>query len=110
MANSLVYGIHAVQAIIEKHPDQLVELLLLSGSQSNVRLQKLAQSARSRVKVREVTRLELDSLTDGATHQGVAAYFRGAEPRGGRCHHRSDQQGQIACHQRPPDADRRRRQ
>jgi len=81
VANSLVYGIHAVQAIIEKHPDQLVELLLLSGSQSNVRLQKLAQSARSRVKVREVTRLELDSLTDGATHQGVAAYFRGAEPR-----------------------------
>lgn len=81
MTTSLVYGIHAVQAIIEKQPDQLVELLLLSGSQSNVRLQKLAQSVRSRVKVREVSRQELDGLTDGATHQGVAAYFRGAEPR-----------------------------
>lgn len=81
MAANLVYGIHAVQAIIDRQPDHLVELLLVSGSQSNARLQKLAQAARPGVKVREMSRQALDEITDGATHQGVAAYCRGAEPR-----------------------------
>ena len=82
MANSLVYGIHAVQAIIEKHPDQLVELLLLSGSQSNVRLQKLAQSARSRVKRNPSTSVSQERNRGHARVQLVQPFSPWPQPPG----------------------------
>jgi 23S rRNA (guanosine2251-2'-O)-methyltransferase len=80
MASELVFGLHAVEAVLQR-PDGVVDLWLDSGRRDQ-RLQALATAAEAAgVRPRWVKRQELDKLTGGDRHQGAAAQVRQAEAR-----------------------------
>lgn len=72
-SNQYVFGLHAVTALIEKHPQRIIRLLAAveRGDQKLAALLKLAR--KNHIEVGEASRAELDKLTDGANHQGIAA-------------------------------------
>ncbi|HSC47453.1 MAG TPA: 23S rRNA (guanosine(2251)-2'-O)-methyltransferase RlmB [Gammaproteobacteria bacterium] len=76
----LVYGLHAVTALLEG--GGRVHALWMLDSRHDDRLAKVAALAeKGGVKISRVPRTELDRLTGGARHQGVAAQAEGLELR-----------------------------
>ena len=76
----LVYGLHAVSALLEG--GGTVHALWMLDSRQDDRLARIAElAAKSGVKISRVPRAELDRLTEGARHQGVVAQAEGAELR-----------------------------
>lgn len=74
----LVYGLHAVTALLES--GGRVHALWVLDSRHDDRLARVAELAqKAGMKLLKVPRTELDRLTDGARHQGVAAEAEGAE-------------------------------
>jgi len=68
----IVFGIHAVLALLERNPGR-VERVLVNKNKVNTRVRELLQQAKkSRVKVDQVDADELDLHADG-NHQGVLA-------------------------------------
>ncbi|WP_250461593.1 23S rRNA (guanosine(2251)-2'-O)-methyltransferase RlmB [Microbulbifer litoralis] len=78
MPDQIVYGLHAVQALLKSSPQQVRELLLLRGRKDQ-RLQKiLNQAEKNNIKLRQVERRALDEkVDDGGNHQGVVAICAG---------------------------------
>ncbi|HEV2332889.1 MAG TPA: 23S rRNA (guanosine(2251)-2'-O)-methyltransferase RlmB [Gammaproteobacteria bacterium] len=76
----LIYGLHAVTAVLES--GGRVHALWMLDSRHDERLTKVASLAeKAGVKILRVPRAELDRLTEGARHQGVAAQAEGVELR-----------------------------
>jgi len=74
----LIYGIHAVSALLEAGGK--VHALWVLDSRHDERLTRVAELAqKAGVRLMKVPRAELDRLTGGARHQGVAAEAEGAE-------------------------------
>ncbi len=69
----LVFGLHAVRALLRQHPDRVRLLWLQQGREDGraVELQRLARDLGLRVQSR--TAAELDRLAEGGVHQGVVA-------------------------------------
>lgn len=75
MKQEIIYGLHAVQALLKTAPQRAEELLVLRG-RDDQRVQKITQQVRGLdIPVRLQTRAELDALCDG-NHQGVALLVR----------------------------------
>jgi 23S rRNA (guanosine2251-2'-O)-methyltransferase len=74
VSEELVYGLHAVQALLKGSPQQVQQLLLLRGRRDQ-RLQKIiAQAEKNDIAVRVVDRRALDEkVGDEGNHQGVVA-------------------------------------
>lgn len=69
-----IFGIHAVTALIEKHPERIIRLLA-AIERGDKKMDALLKTARRNgVEVNEASRAELDKLTDHGNHQGVAAF------------------------------------
>lgn len=70
---SLVIGLHAVQAVLEKQPARVSEILLQKGRDDAriVAIEKLARVAGTRVERRDAR--ELDQLSAQGRHQGAIA-------------------------------------
>ena len=67
-----IYGVHAVQALLQHHPKRVKQVWLSEG-RSEPRLQKLLElAAENRVAVGQAERRELDAWVEGV-HQGVVA-------------------------------------
>ncbi|WP_370300998.1 23S rRNA (guanosine(2251)-2'-O)-methyltransferase RlmB [Alkalimarinus coralli] len=67
-----VFGLHAVNALLEKEPEKIKRLLILKGRKDK-RLESLLVSARKRgVSIASVDRHQLDKIVNGS-HQGVVA-------------------------------------
>lgn len=67
-----IYGVHAVQALLQHHPKRVKQIWLSEG-RSEPRLQALlALAAENRVAVGQAERRELDAWVEGV-HQGVVA-------------------------------------
>ncbi|MBY6190009.1 23S rRNA (guanosine(2251)-2'-O)-methyltransferase RlmB [Microbulbifer agarilyticus] len=74
MAQQLVYGLHAVQALLKSSPQQVQELLLLRGRRDQ-KLQKIIRQAeQNEIVIRFVDRRALDEkVADEGNHQGAVA-------------------------------------
>ncbi|MEK6749120.1 MAG: 23S rRNA (guanosine(2251)-2'-O)-methyltransferase RlmB [Pseudomonadota bacterium] len=69
---NLVYGPHSVEVLLRERPANIAEMWVLEGAAA--RIQTLAQHARgAKIKVRAVSRQELDDLAQGGRHQGIVA-------------------------------------
>ncbi|MBF8778966.1 23S rRNA (guanosine(2251)-2'-O)-methyltransferase RlmB [Pseudomonas fulva] len=67
-----IYGVHAVQALLDHHPRRVKQIWLSEG-RSEPRLQRLLElAAENRVPVGQAERRELDAWVEGV-HQGVVA-------------------------------------
>jgi len=72
MAQEIVFGIHAVEALLKRNAEGIGELLVLDG-RADKRVQPLLQQAeRAGVRIQRVARAKLDQLVQG-NHQGVLA-------------------------------------
>lgn len=70
--DDIVYGLHAVQALVDGSPQRIQTLWLLKG-RNDQRLQSIRSVAeKSRITVRAVAREKLDGMVEG-NHQGVVA-------------------------------------
>ena len=78
MAQQLVYGLHAVQALLKSAPQQVQELLLLRGRKDQ-KLQKIIRQAEQNdIAIRYVDRKALDEkVADDGNHQGAVAICAG---------------------------------
>ncbi|WP_337880482.1 23S rRNA (guanosine(2251)-2'-O)-methyltransferase RlmB [Rheinheimera sp.] len=76
MSADFVFGIHAVKALFERSPEDVLELFVLKD-RDDQRLQPILQQARQfGVSVQFCQRRVLDDKVDGAQHQGVVAKAR----------------------------------
>ncbi|WP_416307101.1 23S rRNA (guanosine(2251)-2'-O)-methyltransferase RlmB [Neptunicella sp. SCSIO 80796] len=68
-----LYGLHALQAVIEREPERLIELYVLKG-RDDERLTKLVNQARRfGIAVQFCQRKTLDDKVAGEQHQGIVA-------------------------------------
>jgi 23S rRNA (guanosine2251-2'-O)-methyltransferase len=71
MSNNIIFGIHAVQSILKRAGSSVEKLFVLAGKQ-NPRVADLVNEAQKhQISVVEVSRAELDKMTQGQSHQGV---------------------------------------
>jgi 23S rRNA (guanosine2251-2'-O)-methyltransferase len=76
-----IYGIHAVEALIERRPFDIREIFIQQNTAGNTRLQAIEAFAHQQdIGVVYVKRTQLDELVDGASHQGVIAVAKSAPP------------------------------
>ena len=76
--SDISFGVHAVQALLESHPDQIMEVWFQKGRRGG-RLEKLIEQVRETgVPVKFVDRERIDHKADGV-HQGVVALIRAAK-------------------------------
>lgn len=66
-----VYGFHAVEAMLERHPRRVKQLYIQAGREDQRASSALDAAARAKVPVATVSKSELQALIDG-NHQGVA--------------------------------------
>ncbi len=76
MARQLIYGQHAVAALLERDPAGIQELWLQDGRDNAVCEQARALAARHGISLQAVPRTTLDRMLEGARHQGIAARYR----------------------------------
>lgn len=70
---TLVYGIHAVRAVLEKHPKRVAHVWLQSG-RNDARTEELVKlAAQNGVKIEQRAARELDQRANGEQHQGAIA-------------------------------------
>ncbi len=71
--NELIYGIHAIQAVCDKQPERILEIMVSKG-RNDERLNSIVNIARKfRISVQFVHRKTLDDKTHGEKHQGIVA-------------------------------------
>jgi 23S rRNA (guanosine2251-2'-O)-methyltransferase len=76
MAKRLVYGRHAVAALLERDPAGIRELWLQDGRDDDVNARARELAARHGISLHAVPRTTLDRMLEGARHQGIAARYR----------------------------------
>ena len=81
MSTELLFGIHSIEAALNYDAGNITELYVESGQQ-NQRVRDLAERAREMgIKPHARDRADLDRMTGGARHQGIAAMYRAPPPR-----------------------------
>ena len=76
MSSELIYGIHAISALLERQPERFLEAWVLKGREDERLLPLLNQLQRFGVSIQLVTRKTLDDKAEGAIHQGIIARIR----------------------------------
>ena len=68
-----LYGIHALEAVIQREPERLIEMFVLKGRQDDRLLNIVNQARRFGIAVQFCQRKALDDKVSGEQHQGVVA-------------------------------------
>lgn len=73
MKREIIYGLHAVQALLKSAPQRVIEIYLLQG-RNDQRLQKIVNAAEiNGIHCQQVGRNKLDDMVGDENHQGVIA-------------------------------------
>ncbi|NIG62098.1 MAG: 23S rRNA (guanosine(2251)-2'-O)-methyltransferase RlmB [Serratia symbiotica] len=80
--SAIIYGIHAIKALLERNPQRFLEVFILKGF-GNRRLQLLITDLEATgLAIQVASRQWLDEKVDGAVHQGIIARVReGLKPQ-----------------------------
>ncbi|ARJ42309.1 23S rRNA (guanosine(2251)-2'-O)-methyltransferase RlmB [Pantoea alhagi] len=74
--SEVVFGIHAVQALLERDPQRFQQVWILKGRDDR-RLQSLITALEAQgIVIQVATRQWLDSKSEGAVHQGIVAQVK----------------------------------
>ena len=73
MSTELIYGIHAVSALLERTPERFIEVWALKGRDDDRLHPLLAEMESLGLKVQSVNRKTLDDKAEGNNHQGIMA-------------------------------------
>ncbi|WP_137168144.1 23S rRNA (guanosine(2251)-2'-O)-methyltransferase RlmB [Salinimonas lutimaris] len=66
-----LYGLHAMQAVLEKEPERVLEVMVLKGRNDDRLNDVVNQARRFGISVQFCSRKALDDKVDGEQHQGV---------------------------------------
>ncbi|WP_413113878.1 23S rRNA (guanosine(2251)-2'-O)-methyltransferase RlmB [Thaumasiovibrio sp. DFM-14] len=80
MSNEMIYGIHAVKAVLATDPARFIEVLVLKGRQDDRLLPVLNEIQSLGITVQEAGRKALDDRSKGASHQGIIARVKPTKP------------------------------
>lgn len=76
---NLVFGLHAVEALLKNQPERITQISILKERQDQ-KIQALVDLAKSnKIKIEFVTRYALDQLTQNENHQGIVAHCQKAK-------------------------------
>ncbi len=76
----MIYGIHAVKAVLATDPARFIEVLVLKGRQDDRLLPVLNEIQSLGITVQEAGRKALDDRSKGASHQGIIARVKPTKP------------------------------
>ena len=94
--SEIIYGIHAVQALLENAPQRFQEVFILKGREDK-RLMPLIKALEAQgVVIQVANRQWLDDKSEGAVHQGIIARVKP-----GRQYQENDLPDLLAEHERP---------
>lgn len=94
--SEIIYGIHAVQALLENAPQRFQEVFMLKGREDK-RLMPLIKALEAQgVVIQVANRQWLDDKAEGAVHQGIIARVKP-----GRQYQENDLPDLLAEHERP---------
>lgn len=79
MSNEFIYGIHAINAVLEKSPDRLIEAFVLKGRQDDRLMPVLNELQHLGISIQQMGRKALDDKAQGANHQGIIAKVKPAK-------------------------------
>lgn len=79
MSNELIYGIHSVNAVMQREPARIIEVYVLKGRQDDRLLSVLNELQRLGLSIQEMGRKALDDKAQGANHQGLIAKVKPAK-------------------------------
>ncbi|EKO3589187.1 23S rRNA (guanosine(2251)-2'-O)-methyltransferase RlmB [Vibrio injensis] len=79
MSNELIYGIHSVNAVMQREPARIIEVYVLKGRQDDRLLPLLNELQRLGLSIQEMGRKALDDKAQGANHQGLIAKVKPAK-------------------------------
>lgn len=79
MSNELIYGIHSVNAVMQREPARIIEVYVLKGRQDDRLLPILNELQRLGLSIQEMGRKALDDKAQGANHQGLIAKVKPAK-------------------------------
>lgn len=68
-----LYGIHALESVVNREPERLIELFVLKGREDDRLLNIINQARRFGIAVQFCQRKTLDDKVNGEQHQGVVA-------------------------------------
>lgn len=68
-----LYGIHALESVVQREPERLIELFVLKGRDDDRLLNIINQARRFGIAVQFCQRKTLDDKVNGEQHQGVVA-------------------------------------
>jgi 23S rRNA (guanosine2251-2'-O)-methyltransferase len=72
----MVYGLHAVRALVTRNPGRIAKLWVLAGREDRKLRELLTLADKHRIAIGEASSTRLDELARGAVHQGVLAEVR----------------------------------
>jgi 23S rRNA (guanosine2251-2'-O)-methyltransferase len=76
MSQHILYGIHAVEAVLERNPERIIEIYALKGRDDERLLPLLNEARRFGISVSLMSRKVLDDKAESAQHQGVVARMK----------------------------------
>ncbi|GLP95730.1 23S rRNA (guanosine(2251)-2'-O)-methyltransferase RlmB [Paraferrimonas sedimenticola] len=76
-----VFGLHAVQAILDSQPEQVLSIYCLKGRQDQRLQQLLDAAAPYGISVQQANRKTLDDKAGSTQHQGVLAMVKEIKPK-----------------------------
>lgn len=79
MSNNLIYGIHAINAVLANDPIRIVEAFVLKGRKDDRLMPVLKELANCGISIQETSRKTLDDKAQGASHQGIIARVKPAK-------------------------------
>ncbi|MEC6815884.1 23S rRNA (guanosine(2251)-2'-O)-methyltransferase RlmB [Photobacterium toruni] len=76
MSNDMIFGIHAVKAVLASDPVRFIEVFVLKGREDDRLLPLITELQELGITIQEAGRKALDDKVDGASHQGIIARVR----------------------------------
>ncbi|CEO40478.1 23S rRNA (guanosine(2251)-2'-O)-methyltransferase RlmB [Photobacterium kishitanii] len=76
MSNDMIFGIHAVKAVLASDPVRFIEVFVLKGREDDRLLPLITELQGLGITIQEAGRKALDDKVDGASHQGIIARVR----------------------------------
>ncbi|MGF1726329.1 23S rRNA (guanosine(2251)-2'-O)-methyltransferase RlmB [Photobacterium nomapromontoriensis] len=76
MSNDMIFGIHAVNAVLASDPARFIEVFVLKDRQDDRLLPVINELQMLGITIQQAGRKALDDKVDGASHQGIIARVR----------------------------------
>ncbi|EAS62672.1 MULTISPECIES: 23S rRNA (guanosine(2251)-2'-O)-methyltransferase RlmB [Photobacterium] len=76
MSNDMIFGIHAVKAVLASDPVRFIEVFVLKGREDDRLLPLVTELQSLGITIQEAGRKALDDKVKGASHQGIVARVR----------------------------------